>query len=107
MNGGPMGLRWLSAPASDVAAAIDRARRGARPTWMPTIRQLIVHVNHCLWLEPERKIDAAGRRLKLRDRRVGLGAILGAIGWYATLAFLYVVPGLFAFAGFMSIVDGH
>lgn len=59
------------------------------------------------WFEPERKIDAAGRRLKLRDRRVGLGAILGAIGWYATLAFLYVVPGLFAFAGFMSIIDGH
>lgn len=59
------------------------------------------------WVEPRRRIDTAGRRLKLRDRRVGLPSILGAIGWYATLAFLYAVPGLLAFAGFMSIVDGH
>ncbi|MFJ4045076.1 hypothetical protein ACIPV2_04945 [Microbacterium sp. NPDC089987] len=59
------------------------------------------------WVEPKRKIDSAGRRLKMRDRRVGFLSLVGALGWCATLVFLYVVPGLFAFAGFMSIIDGH
>ncbi|WP_157373047.1 hypothetical protein [Agromyces sp. Root81] len=59
------------------------------------------------WTEPRAIIGPDGRRLEIRDRRTGLWSILGAVGWYALLTFLYVVPGLFAFAGFMSIVDGR
>ncbi|WP_157001855.1 hypothetical protein [Agromyces laixinhei] len=58
------------------------------------------------WIEPRAIIGPDGRRLEIRDRRTGVWAILGAIGWYTLLTFLYVVPGLCAFAGFMSVVDG-
>jgi hypothetical protein len=58
------------------------------------------------WVEPRAIIGPDGRRLGIRDRRTGLWSVLGAVGWYALLAFLYVVPGLFAFAGFMSVIDG-
>lgn len=59
------------------------------------------------WIAPAPRIGAAGQRLDARDRRTGAMSVLGAIGWYLTLTFLYIVPGLFAFAGFMSIVDGR
>ena len=58
------------------------------------------------WVEPRPIIGPDGRRLGIRDRRTGVWSMLGAVGWYALLAFLYVVPGLFAFAGFMSVIDG-
>jgi hypothetical protein len=59
------------------------------------------------WVQPPALIGADGRRLSIRDRRTGLWSILGAVGWFALLTFLYAVPGIFAFAGFMSIVDGR
>ncbi|MGM7665968.1 hypothetical protein [Microbacterium sp. A93] len=59
------------------------------------------------WVEPVPRIDPTGHRLDMRDRRTGAWSVLGAIGWFATLVFLYAVPGIFAFAGFMSIVDGR
>ncbi|MGY1552515.1 hypothetical protein ACW5CM_12105 [Microbacterium sp. A588] len=59
------------------------------------------------WTAPRPRIGSAGQRLKLSDRRTGWSAVLGALGWFAILAFLYVVPGLFLFAAVMSIVDGH
>lgn len=59
------------------------------------------------WTEPRPQIGPDGRRLKLRDRRTGWSSVLGAIGWFAALTFLYVVPGLFVFAAIMSIVDGR
>lgn len=59
------------------------------------------------WIAPKALIGPDGRRLSIRDRRTGLWSILGAIGWFLTLTFLYAVPGIFAFAGFMSIVDGR
>lgn len=59
------------------------------------------------WVAPKALIGPDGRRLSIRDRRIGLWSILGAIGWFLTLTFLYAVPGIFAFAGFMSIVDGR
>lgn len=59
------------------------------------------------WVAPKALIGPDGRRLSIRDRRTGLWSILGAIGWFATLVFLYAVPGVFAFGGFMSIVDGR
>jgi len=52
-------------------------------------------------------IGPDGRRLQIRNRNTSrFWLTLGAIGWFATLVFLYAVPGIFAFAGFMSIVDG-
>ncbi|MET0714901.1 MAG: hypothetical protein ABWY57_08295, partial [Mycetocola sp.] len=59
------------------------------------------------WIAPKALIGPDGRRLSIRDRRTGVWSILGAIGWFLTLTFLYAVPGIFAFAGFMSIVDGR
>ncbi|MGG7508290.1 hypothetical protein [Plantibacter sp. YIM 135249] len=59
------------------------------------------------WIAPEPRIGPDGRRLIIRDRRNGGWSIVGAVGWFSLLVFLYVVPGLFAFAGFMSIVDGR
>jgi hypothetical protein len=59
------------------------------------------------WIEPRAIIGPDGRRLGIRDRRTGVWSVVGAVGWYALLAFLYAVPGIFAFAGFMSIVDGR
>lgn len=59
------------------------------------------------WVEPQPRIAHDGTRLDLNDRRTGPWWTLGAIGWAATLAFLYAVPAIFAFAGFMSIVDGR
>lgn len=58
------------------------------------------------WVEPTPRIGPAGQRLDISDRRTGVWSVLGAIGWFATLVFLYPVPGIFAFAGFMSVADG-
>ena len=59
------------------------------------------------WIEPTPRIARDGTRLRLIDRRTGLWLAFGAVGWVATLAFLYAVPTIFAFAGFMSIADGR
>lgn len=59
------------------------------------------------WVESPPLIGPDGRRLDIRDRRTGLWPVLGAVGWFALLTFLYAVPGVFAFAGFMSIIDGR
>jgi len=59
------------------------------------------------WTPPAPRIGADGRRLDVRDPETGLATILRAIGWFAFLVFLYPVPGIFAFAGFMSVIDGH
>lgn len=59
------------------------------------------------WVEPAPKIGPSGNRLDMRDRRSSAWWMLGAVGWFATLTFLYAVPAIFAFAGFMSIVDGR
>lgn len=96
-------------PALSRAAARyrdDRVAGQGEPTALSSFRATMADPT-VTWVEPKRKIDAAGRRLRMRDRRVGPLSVLGAIGWYATLTLLYVVPGLFAFAGFMSIIDGH
>ncbi|WP_449277513.1 hypothetical protein [Leucobacter sp. GX24907] len=45
-----MDLRWLSAPEGEVAEAMARLRKDSRPSWVPTRRQVLVHVNHCLML---------------------------------------------------------
>ncbi len=54
---------------------------------------------------PARIIGPDGRRLTSAYRSRGLWPILGRVGWILTLILLYAVPGIFAFAGFMSIID--
>ncbi|RIJ51458.1 hypothetical protein DZG00_08800 [Clavibacter lycopersici] len=52
-------------------------------------------------------IAADGRRLDVRDRRTGT---LGCLAWFVWVTFRFLllfVPAVFAFAGFMSIVDGR
>jgi hypothetical protein len=75
------------------------------PPVISAIRAAIDHP-HVPWVAPRPRIGPDGRRLTLRDRRNGIWPVLGAIGWFALLTFLYVVPGIFAFAGLMSIIDG-
>ncbi|MCR2784813.1 MULTISPECIES: DUF3137 domain-containing protein [unclassified Microbacterium] len=59
------------------------------------------------WRPPTPRIGPDGRRLAVRERN-GLLSLLGAVAWWVTsLLLLYLVPGTFAFAGFMSIVDGR
>lgn len=43
--------RWLSAPPAEVAAAMAAERRSSRPSWVPTWRQLLVHLtwSAALW----------------------------------------------------------
>ncbi len=45
-----MDVRWLSAPDNEVAAAMAALRRKSRPSWVPTKRQVLVHVNNSLIL---------------------------------------------------------
>lgn len=59
------------------------------------------------YVAQEPRIGHDGRRLALREWANNARWGLRAAGWLALLTFLYVVPGLFAFAGFMSIVDGR
>ncbi|MFG6401250.1 hypothetical protein [Microbacterium sp. P04] len=60
------------------------------------------------WVEPRSRIGADGRRLDIRDRRQRNRMVmaLAAVGYFAFLVFLYAIPAIFGFAGFMSIVDG-
>ncbi|MFT2692546.1 hypothetical protein [Clavibacter zhangzhiyongii] len=53
------------------------------------------------------RIAADGRRLDVYDSRTGT---IGCLGWAAWVVFRFLlvfVPAVFAFAGFMSIVDGR
>lgn len=59
------------------------------------------------WIEPVPRIGPDGRRLALRDGWSAAKALAGAVGWFALLVLLYPVPGIFAFAGLMSIIDGR
>ena len=59
------------------------------------------------YLPPAPRIGSDGRRLEMRAGRRAARWLIGAIGWYTLLFVLYFVPAVFAFAGFMSIVDGR
>ncbi|MFG6445834.1 hypothetical protein ACFXP7_10965 [Microbacterium sp. P06] len=59
------------------------------------------------WVPQRPVVGDDGRRLAVRNRSTGMGPIIGAVAWFVFRTSLYVVPGLFAFAGFMSIVDGR
>jgi hypothetical protein len=45
-----MDLRWLSAPDDEVAEAMRTVRASARPSWVPSRRKLLAHVNDSLIL---------------------------------------------------------
>ncbi|WP_157487104.1 hypothetical protein [Leucobacter salsicius] len=45
-----MDLRWLEATDDEVARGIARTQTTERPHWVPTRRQLLLHVNNCLLL---------------------------------------------------------
>ncbi|SDO62584.1 hypothetical protein SAMN04487848_1766 [Microbacterium sp. ru370.1] len=59
------------------------------------------------WRPPRPLIAADGRRLDARTPQTGLGPVVGRLAWVTFRAGLYLVPLVFAFAGFMSIVDGR
>ncbi len=59
------------------------------------------------WAEPTPRIGPKGQKLEMKDRRAGVWSVLWVAGWLVALTFLYVVPASFAFAGFMSIIDGR
>ncbi len=103
--------RVLTEAARAVQASALRYRdeRLTEQQISPTVRtvQAAFETPGTPWVEPPRRVGVAGRRLRVRDRRTGIASVLGGIGWILTLALLYMVPGLFAFAGFMSIIDGH
>lgn len=60
---------------------------------------------HIPWVAPAPRIGEDGRRLSIRKPSAVVTA-LWALGWYSLLVLLYPVPGIFAFAGFMSAIDG-
>ncbi|MDO9396800.1 MAG: hypothetical protein Q7T71_09665 [Herbiconiux sp.] len=52
-----------------------------------------------------RVIGPDGRRLVNGYRSRGVWPVVGRVGWVLTLVLLYAVPAVFAFAGFMSVID--
>jgi hypothetical protein len=59
------------------------------------------------YASPTPVIGPDGRRLIRGYRSRGAWPFLGWLGWILTLILLYPVPGIFAFAGFMSVIDGR
>lgn len=59
------------------------------------------------WTKPRTVISADGRRLGVRRRYRAFWAAVGAVTWFVTRTLLYIIPGAFAFAGLMSVIDGR
>ncbi len=60
------------------------------------------------WRPPSPLIGRDGRRLDARTPQTGRLPVIAKITWIVVRTGLYVVPGVFAFAGFFkSIVDGR
>lgn len=59
------------------------------------------------WTKPRTVIGSDGRRLGVRRRFRAVWAVVGAASWFVTRTLLYIIPGAFAFAGLMSIIDGR
>lgn len=57
------------------------------------------------YARPARIIGPDGRRLAHGYRSRGLWPVLSRVGWVLALILLYAVPAVFAFAGFMSVID--
>ena len=113
--GAPAAWQAVDAILADAVPRITDRARGYRddrvpgqstPRVLAAIRAELDHPG-VPWLEPAPRIGPDGRRLVVRSRWSAAASVLGAIGWFALLTLLYAVPGIFAFAGFMSIVDGR
>jgi len=59
------------------------------------------------WRPPHPIIGPSGRRLDARTPQTGWWPLVGRVAWVVFRTGLYVFPAIFAFAGFMSIVDGR
>ncbi|WP_291052756.1 hypothetical protein [Herbiconiux sp.] len=57
------------------------------------------------YARPARLIGPDGRRLLNAYRSRGPWPVLARTGWILALILLYAVPAIFAFAGFMSVID--
>jgi hypothetical protein len=90
------------------SAARYRDERVPGQETAPVINKIRAELEHpeIPWVAPPARIGPDGRRLDVRDRRTGVWSVIGAVGWFLARTLLYAVPGIFAFAGFMSIVDG-
>ena len=105
----------IHAILADAAARIAASARRYRDERVPgqEIPLVISAINAALkhpdvvWVAPRPRIGPDGRRLSFRDRTNGFWSVLGWLGWFAFLTLLYAVPGIFAFAGLMSIIDGR
>jgi hypothetical protein len=101
----------LAEAASRITASARRYRDERVPGQeiAPVISSISTALKHpeVPWVAPRPLIGPDGRRLRIRERNNALSSVLGAIGWFGLLAFLYAVPGIFAFAGLMSIIDGR
>lgn len=84
-------------PGQDLPSVLERLRANRVHPARESLETLLTPT--------ARRIGADGRRLAIR--RHDIRYVVGAIGWVLALIVLYVFPGLFAFAGFMSIVDGR
>jgi hypothetical protein len=111
----PGAWRSIQAILVDAASRVVSSARRYRDERVPgqeiapvisSIRAALANP-HVPWVAPRPLIGPDGRRLDIRVRNKGLSSVLGAIGWFSLLTFLYAVPGIFAFAGFMSIIDGR
>ena len=111
----PAPWQAIHAILADATSRIAASARRYRDERVPgqEIPAVILAINaarehpHTPWVAPQPRIGADGRRLDLRDRNSGWVPVLGAVGWFALLTLLYAVPGIFAFAGLMSIIDGR
>lgn len=87
-----MDLRWLTAPDHQVAETVARTRAAERPSWMPTRRQALLHVNNCLllwamaltWFVLGVRIDTMqNNRITPADVRDMTVVIIVFLGWGA------------------------
>lgn len=99
----------LVVPALQTRAEQYRDQRIAEQRVSPTIAAIeaAIETPETPWVPPEPRIGPDGRRLNMMDRRTGGAAQLRTFGWYVALLLFYGVPGILAFAGFMSTIDGH
>jgi len=91
-----MDLRWLDAPADEVAAALASAAPRPRPDGVPTARQVLLHLNNTalLWM------------VCLVFFSIGVavdGYGDGTVGTHAAAAFAWAV-GVFAVWGVLTVV---
>lgn len=106
---------WRSIDAL-LSGVVPRLRRGAEryrdqrvpeQRTSPTVASIeaALQTPDSPWEQPEPRIGPVGKRLDMQDNRGA--ALLRDAGWCLGLVGFYLVPGLLAFAGVMSVIDGR